>query len=307
LIGVNTSAAVLGGARALIGREDGLSLIDFRDPPGEDEMPVRLRIDSNRSVAQVATNRDGSTILVRLLEGGIASVDLASRSLVPHVGDGILPTRPWPLRDPAAEPPQEPEPEPPAPAEPLVIAAPSTPPERETEAGPPPETRAGLAAEELVFVADDPSTETADPAPPAPVAADGAGVTTSVDDEAVAAAEEPVPEVVAAADEPVPPTRIPPADSGPSPQVHGKLDGPGAARVSAVVLFGPDNILREAKRVTPDSDGQWQVDGLQPGRYRIQLAGDGESTPVADPPFHVVEIESGRPTSTASFQVLEPR
>ena len=235
LIGVNTSATVLDGARLLVGREDGLSLIDLRDPPGDDEMPVRLRIDTDQPVVQLAANRDGSNILVRMLEGGIASVDLAARALVPELGDGVLPIRPWPLREsvPVPPPPSEPEPE----LEPELEA-------------------------EIEVVVEEPTV--------------------------------------------VPPP-VPVENAGPAPQVAGRLSGPGAEEVSAVVLFGPDNILREATRVTPDGDGRWQVDDLQPGRYRIQLVADGDRVPVADPPFHVVEIESERTTLEASFQVLSPR
>jgi len=245
LIGVNTSATVLDGARLLVGREDGLSLIDLRDPPGEDEMPVRLRIDTDQPVVQLAANRDGSSILVRMLEGGIASVDLAARALVPDLGDGVLPIRPWPLRESVPGLPQEFE---------AIAQAPPAPP-------PPSEPEPELEAEIEVVV------------------------------------EEPT----------VVPPPVPVENAGPAPQVAGRLSGPGAEEVSAVVLFGPDNILREATRVTPDGDGRWQVDDLQPGRYRIQLVADGDRVPVADPPFHVVEIESERTTLEASFQVLSPR
>ena len=245
VIGVNTSATVLDGARLLVGREDGLSLIDLRDPPGEDQMPVRLRIDTDQPVVQLAANRDGSEILVRMLEGEIASVDLAARALAPELGDGVLPIRPWPPRESVPDLPQE--------FEPVAQA------------------------------------ETAPPPPPDPEPQ-----------------PEPEPEIVVEEPTVVPPP-VPVDHTGPAPQGAGRLSGPGAEAVSAVVLCGPDHILREATRVTPDGDGRWRVEGLQPGRYRIQLVADGDRMPVADPPFRVVEIELERTTLEASFQVLAPR
>ena len=59
----------------------------------------------------------------------------------------------------------------------------------------------------------------------------------------------------------------------------------------AVVLRGPNNILHEAQRVKPKSDGTWRASGLQPGRYRVQLDGGGDSVLVTDPPFLVVDVE----------------
>ena len=64
------------------------------------------------------------------------------------------------------------------------------------------------------------------------------------------------------------------------------IDGAGIERVRVVVLFGPDNILREAARIAPSPDGTWTVNGLEVGRYRIQLDGDG-TTVVARVPLKV--------------------
>jgi hypothetical protein len=88
-------------------------------------------------------------------------------------------------------------------------------------------------------------------------------------------------------------------------QVSGHIDGPAADRVAAVVLLGPDNILREAQRVRPGSDGWWWADGLQPGRYRIQLDGGGETVLLTQPPFVLLEIEAGKPVRAAEIRVLE--
>ena len=72
-------------------------------------------------------------------------------------------------------------------------------------------------------------------------------------------------------------------------QLEGRIVG-AVELVEAVVLLGPDNILQEAARVQPDHDGTWSVNGLDPGRYRIQLDGGGDRVLVAEPRFLMVDI-----------------
>jgi len=86
-------------------------------------------------------------------------------------------------------------------------------------------------------------------------------------------------------------------------QLRGKISGPERVNVVAVVLFGPDNILREASRIPPDADGSWRVGGLAPGRYRVVVDGGGRNVLVSEPAFHVVEIEPGPTLVEIDFRV----
>ena len=89
---------------------------------------------------------------------------------------------------------------------------------------------------------------------------------------------------------PAPPeVDAPPVEQAPSHQVEGRIVG-NVALVEAVVMLGPDNILREAARVKPDPDGTWGVDGLDPGRYRIELDGGGDRVLVAEPVFLMIDV-----------------
>jgi hypothetical protein len=80
--------------------------------------------------------------------------------------------------------------------------------------------------------------------------------------------------------------------------------GPAAPEVVSVVVLGPDNILREAARVTPSADGHWQADRLEPGRYRIQLDGGGGRVLVSDPPFLLLEITPDGSTTVPDIRVI---
>jgi hypothetical protein len=62
--------------------------------------------------------------------------------------------------------------------------------------------------------------------------------------------------------------------------------------VTSVVLFGPDNMLAEASRVTPRG-GIWEVATLSPGRYRVQMDAGGDLALVTRPGFLFIEIEAG--------------
>ena len=72
----------------------------------------------------------------------------------------------------------------------------------------------------------------------------------------------------------------------------------------AVVLRGPDNLLREAARIRPSEDGSWSIDGLEPGRYRIQLDAGGSRVLVTRPAFRTVSIEAEGTAVTADFAVV---
>jgi hypothetical protein len=74
--------------------------------------------------------------------------------------------------------------------------------------------------------------------------------------------------------------------------VVGQIDGPSRGDVAAIVVFGPDNVLREASRCVPDEQGRFSVDGLAPGAYRIVAAGKGGRVLICEPPFVTVRVGS---------------
>ena len=86
--------------------------------------------------------------------------------------------------------------------------------------------------------------------------------------------------------------------------IRGRIVGPAAGNVVEVVVLGPDNILREAARVRPSSDGTWSSQGLAPGRYRIQLDGGGGRVLVSEPAFRLIEIGESIAAPTIEFKVL---
>jgi hypothetical protein len=104
----------------------------------------------------------------------------------------------------------------------------------------------------------------------------------------------------------VPAPIVPGADPEPEePQVRGRIAGPAASEVTAVVILGPDSILREALRVAPGEDGRWSADGLAPGRYRVQLDGGGARVIVAQPPFLLLEIHPGESIDAGEIRAVQ--
>jgi len=109
------------------------------------------------------------------------------------------------------------------------------------------------------------------------------------------------PEPAPAAVEPAP---APEALAG-STQLRGRIGGPAANMVAHVVLFGPDNILKEARRIVPGEDGSWEANGLPAGRYRVQLDGGGQRVLVTEPASLILELPSDGNIETAEIRVLE--
>ena len=68
------------------------------------------------------------------------------------------------------------------------------------------------------------------------------------------------------------------------------MTGPARGDVVWVVVLGPSSLLREAARVPLDATGAWQVERLDPGRYRVQLDGGPSGTIASEPPFVIVEV-----------------
>ena len=90
----------------------------------------------------------------------------------------------------------------------------------------------------------------------------------------------------------------------PDGQLVGRLEGPAAGLVEAVVLLGPNNLMREAARVRPRADGWWSVSNLPPGRYQIQLSAGGNARAVAQPPFLIVQVPESGSTTADPMHVL---
>ena len=78
-----------------------------------------------------------------------------------------------------------------------------------------------------------------------------------------------------------------PTESG---TIAGTITGPARGEVAAVVVLGPDNVLREAVRAIPDAEGRYTVSGLQSGAYRIVASGKGGRVLICDPPFITVHV-----------------
>jgi hypothetical protein len=306
--GENLAVASLGErGLILVGQESGLLLIDLDDPPGDREMPVRERVASAHEVLSLAAAADGSRALARLADGTVHGVELRPLRLT---ASGV----PGPMA--AAE-------------KPLPIAPRVAPDDHAIET----ETDE-LAAPVPVPLEEkaegtSPPPEEATAEPPTPTATRATAPTTPARDPLEEKAEETSPPPEEATAEPPAPTetepvpratpRRPPAEREAEPpaepearaapegerQVRGRISGPAAGQVVAVVFLGPDNVLREALRVVPGEAGRWIADGLAPGRYRVQLDGGGSTVIVSEPPFLLLDLSPGRPVDAGEIRALQ--
>jgi hypothetical protein len=85
---------------------------------------------------------------------------------------------------------------------------------------------------------------------------------------------------------------------------EGKLTGPALSEVVAVVLHGPNNIMREAARTRPESDGTWSAFGLEPGRYRVLIDGGGGRVLQTQPAFRTIEVKAGSRVMVEAIEVF---
>jgi hypothetical protein len=86
------------------------------------------------------------------------------------------------------------------------------------------------------------------------------------------------------------------------PALRGRIGG-DKERVAAVVVYGPDSIVREAARVSPAADGTWEIPRPAPGTYRVVALG-ADGIPVrSDPAFHTIVVKPGEGTEGIDFQV----
>jgi len=269
--GENLSVAVVGGTRILIGQDAALLLVDLADPQERDSMPIRERLATPAPVVSLAVTGDGAGGLAGLADGRVVALTLAPLAL-DDVGSGLVVSRQAPTR---------PIPSPP-PVTPPVVELPPPAPEQPAPEPPAPEPPA--------------------PEPPAP---EQSTPELPVPEQPVP--EPPAPEPPGERPEPVAVPHLDPAEEQDEEQegvqLRGRIDGPGATQVVAVVALGPDNLLREAARVAPDDDGHWVLRGLEPGRYRIQLDGGGTRVLITQPPFRHVKLGDAG-TIVVDFRVV---
>lgn len=116
-----------------------------------------------------------------------------------------------------------------------------------------------------------------------------------------ATAPPPLPPPVVA--EPLPDPPIPETSKEPG-TVSGVVAGPAVAEVAAIVVLGPDNVLREAARVVPDEKGRFAASGLSPGAYRLVAAGKAGRVLICQPSFLTIRVDSNGAIEAPVLKVL---
>lgn len=90
-------------------------------------------------------------------------------------------------------------------------------------------------------------------------------------------------------------------EAGP-PLLRGRVTGKTAG-AKTIVLYGPNNILKESTRVPVQPDGTWSLALPAPGTYRVVAIGDG-STPIpVVPSFRTIDVRAGIAESGIDFEV----
>jgi hypothetical protein len=322
VVGENLSVAVVGGSRVLVGQDDALVLVDLDDPQERESMPVRERIPSPAPVLSLALTADGSSGLASLADERVLAVELDPLAISDRGSGLVVDLRPAPTPAsvaviPTEATPRPPEPSPPAapPAEPPPVevtppeakppaAEPSRPAVQVAEQPPPPPDPVPLPTAEEPDIDETPPAVKPQQDAPSESARDDAGGPSA----AAATRPSPAPEIP-----PSPPTEEPVVDEPTvaetdterdhAVRLRGRIEGPAADQVRHVVVFGPDNLLREAARVRPAADGRYEVTNLTAGRYGIQLSGGGNRVLVTEPRFLTVEVSADGP-AVADFRVL---
>jgi hypothetical protein len=269
--------ALPGGDLALVGQEGRIVLVNLSDPQGRNQLPIRESVAAPGGVAQLAVAPDGGAAIARFSDGTTQLVRLDPLRLERLEGTSSFVAWPGP-RTPAA-------PSATASAAPAEIPGPAV-------AAAIPETGSAPAPSPADSAA--PSPESLETAPASPTLSETGA--TPHDPEAAPEPETTIP----AREEPPPPAppesdasmgrSEPTTDTG---SLEGRVTGPAAGAVVEVVLLGPDNILREARRVTLDPDGIWEATDLAPGSYRVMLDGGGGVVVVSSPPFRQTAVTAG--------------
>jgi hypothetical protein len=92
-------------------------------------------------------------------------------------------------------------------------------------------------------------------------------------------------------------------EKAPTPAgLSGKVSG-DVARVHAIVLYGPNNILKEYARVRPEPDGSWKAPQPPAGAYRVMVVGDGSTPLPVKPGYIAVKVVEGVGQSGLDFEV----
>lgn len=248
-------ASLPGGDLALVGQEARIILVNLSDPQGRGQLPVRESVATPAGVAQLAAAPDGSAAIARLSDGSTHLVSLDPLRLTRIEGGSSFVAWPGPRSTPAV---------PSATAEALPEAPGPTPGAATTEAAstaPPAEASPAPHDPEAPPEPEAALPTLEPPSPPAP------------------------PESDASTSRPEPAT-----DTG---SLEGKVSGPAAGAVVGVVLLGPDNILREARRVALGPGGAWEATDLAPGSYRVMLDGGGGVVVVSSPSFRQAAVTAG--------------
>jgi hypothetical protein len=245
----------------------------------------------------------GRDVIVALLPQGSVSAlgtppPQPKRALAPEPPIGAAPdaTVPGaPAAAPASAPVSAPAPAPTAPPS----APPSAPPAAAAAAAPSgaatPPTAAAPSGAAAPSTAAAPSAAASQPVA-APPTAPAAGAPSSAGPQAGAPPPIPPP----AADE----SSAPPVEAKPSAPtgLSGKLTG-DVARVHAIVLFGPNNILKEYARVRPEADGSWSAPLPPAGAYRVLVVGDGSTPLPVKPGYIALKVVEGVGQAGLDFEV----
>ena len=60
--------------------------------------------------------------------------------------------------------------------------------------------------------------------------------------------------------------------------------------VVAVVIYGPDSIIKESARAVPQKDGTWSAPLPSPGSYRVVPVGQGTRPLRCEPHFQTIQV-----------------
>ncbi len=318
----------------LVSRRDDLVLVNLHDSHGRKDIPIREKMAARSPLRVMTLSADLRRLAGLTLEGEPVDLPVDRLELETEVA-----AAPEPVREPVPETEPVPQPEP--------ASAPAAQPEgkqgpiSKTEPVPQPEPASAPAAQpegkqgpiSKPETVPEQEAKTAEPSEPAQETKPVPGqvpirepvpVSESVPEPPPVLEPDPVPEPASVsgprkAPEPEPASETEPApaqetESDPTPQagkgryqVQGALTGPAAQDVKAVVLLGPDSILKEAARVEPDGSGRWKVRSLPPGRYRVVLDGGSAHVVLSTPGFQTILIQGDRPVKTTPFQVRKVR